>query len=82
VGLIRCDSKTTLSVSLILGIVSFEPDNITLALKCQNMGGDPIKEPPVMADHHHVRRKGDVCPLYSWITQMTPKSKCALLICK
>ena len=56
-GLIGCDSKTTLSIGLILGIAAFEPDDVALTFKGQNMGGDPIKEPPVMADHNHRARK-------------------------
>ena len=57
VGLIGRDSKTTLSIRLILGIVSLEPDNVALPFKRQNMGGDPIEKPPVMADHNHRARK-------------------------
>jgi hypothetical protein len=53
VGLIGRDPKTALSIGLILGITSFEPDNVALPFKSQNMSGDPIKEPPVMADHNH-----------------------------
>ena len=56
-GLIRRNSKTTLSIGLVLGIVSFERDNAALTFKGQNMGGDAIEEPPVMADHHHGARK-------------------------
>ena len=52
-GLIRRSSKATPSISLILGIVSFEPDDGAIAFKRQNMGCDPIEEPAVMADHHH-----------------------------
>lgn len=52
-GLIRCSSKAAPPISLILGIVSFEPDDGALAFKRQNMGCDPIEEPAVMADHRH-----------------------------
>jgi hypothetical protein len=52
-GLIRRSSKATPSISLILGIVSFEPDDGAIAFKRQDMGCDPIEEPAVMADYHH-----------------------------
>ncbi len=57
VGLIRRSSKTTSSVRLVFGVGSFEPDDGTIAFKRQNMGGDPIEEPAVMADHNDRSRK-------------------------
>ncbi len=52
-GLIRRGSKSTPSISLILGIAPLEPDDGALTFKRQNMGGDPIEEPAVMTDHNH-----------------------------
>ena len=62
-GLIGGDSEAGLSVGLILGIVTFEPGDGAIAFKRQNMGGDPIEEPAIMADHHHRASKIFECLL-------------------
>src|SRR4030067_2711656 len=52
VGLARRCPKAALPVCFILRIAPFEPDDGALALKCQNMGGDPVEERTIMADHN------------------------------
>ena len=47
----------SLAVSLIIRIISREPDNLAFSLKSQNVRGDPVQEPAVVADHHGAARK-------------------------
>lgn len=45
-------AKPGLSVSLIFGVVAFEPDHFAVTLKGKHMCGDTIEEPPVVANDH------------------------------
>jgi len=50
-GLVGRSAKAGFPVRFIFGIVPVEPDGFALTLKGKDMGSDPVKEPPVMADH-------------------------------
>src|SRR3990172_8774730 len=52
----RC-AEAFSAVSLVFRIVSVEPHHRAVSLKGQNMGGDAVQEPPVMADHHGAARE-------------------------
>ena len=41
-GLIVCSAETFLSIHLILGIVSFKPDDFIIALEGKDVGGNSI----------------------------------------
>ena len=48
--LISGGPETGFAVGLVFGIVAVEPDHPAVAFKGQDMGGDAIQEPAVMAD--------------------------------
>jgi len=52
VRLIRCSAEARLAFCLVFGIVSVEKDHLALSLEGQDMRGDSVKEPAVMADGH------------------------------
>src|SRR5581483_1428011 len=50
VGLGRLGTEALPPVGLVVGEVAFEPPDLRLALEGQHVGGDPVEEPPVVAD--------------------------------
>jgi len=50
VRLVRGGAETRLPVPFVLGIVAVEPDHPALSLEGEDMGGDPVEKPAVMAD--------------------------------
>jgi hypothetical protein len=55
--LIRCGAQPFLAVFLVIGIVTFKPDNLGIPLESKDMSGNPIEEPAVMADDHRTPAK-------------------------
>lgn len=51
-GLVAGCPETFFPVRFIIGKVSLKPDDFTIALKGQDVGGDPVEEPSIMADDH------------------------------
>ena len=43
-------AETSPAVCLIVGVVSFEPDGAALSFESQNMCGDAVEKPAVVAD--------------------------------
>ena len=52
VRLVGRGAETGFPVRLVLGIVPVEPDHLALPLEGQDVGGDAVEEPAVMADDH------------------------------
>src|SRR4029077_17624141 len=45
------DAEAALPVRFVFLVVAFEPDRLTLALEGEDVRGDPVEEPAVVADH-------------------------------
>ena len=45
-------SEAGLAVLFVLGVAAFEEIDARVALECEDMGGDAVEEPAVVADHH------------------------------
>ena len=52
VGLIGSGPQAGLSVRLIFGVIAVKQKNVALPFKGQDMGGDPVQKPAVVADDH------------------------------
>ena len=50
-------------VGLVVGIVALEPHHLAVALEGDDVGGQAVQEPPVMADRHHTAGEGNQCVL-------------------
>src|SRR6185369_13282165 len=59
VRLVRLGAEAALAVGLIAFVVALEPDHLRVALEGQNVGGDTVEEPAVVADHHRAAGEGD-----------------------
>src|SRR4029077_9108450 len=46
-------------VRLVVLVVALEPHHPAVALEGEHVGGHPVEEPPVVADHHRVARGGE-----------------------
>ena len=57
VRLVRCCAEARLAVRLIFGVVSVEEDRLALPLKREDVRGDPVEKPAVVADDHGTTRK-------------------------
>ena len=55
--LICCSAQSLLAVFLVVGIVTFKPDNFGISLESKDMGGNPIEKPAIMADNHRTPAK-------------------------
>ena len=51
-GAISVCTESTFLVRFIGRVVTLEPLNMAVALKSQNVRGNAVKEPPVVADDH------------------------------
>ena len=56
-GLIRGNSQPGFPVCLVIRVIPFKPDDFAVSFKSQNVGGDAIQKPAVMADHHNATGK-------------------------
>jgi hypothetical protein len=57
---VRClsvRSEPSFSVSLILLIVALKPDHLTVPLEGDDVCGDTVKEPPIVAYHYGAARE-------------------------
>ena len=43
-------SQPALQVGLVIGVIAFEPLDVSVAFECENVGGDAVEEPPIVAD--------------------------------
>ena len=59
--LVGIGAAATFPVSLIISIVAFKPDCLTITLECKDMGGDTVEEPAVMRNHDRTTRKVQQC---------------------
>jgi hypothetical protein len=50
--LISLGAEPAMTIGLVVGIVALEPDHLRIALERQDMCGDAIEEPAIMADDH------------------------------
>ena len=50
VRLVRVDAQAPLPVGLVLLVVALEPDRLAVALEGEDVGGDAVEEPAVVAD--------------------------------
>ena len=57
VRLIRRHAELPVAELLVLGEVALEPADHAVALEGQDVGGDPVEEPAVVADHHGAARE-------------------------
>ncbi len=55
--LVGCRAEAGPSVSLILGVVSVEPDDIAVALEGDYVCRDPVEKPPVVTYHYGTPRE-------------------------
>src|ERR1700730_7191143 len=58
VRLLRLGAKTPLAVGLVGLVVALEPDHPRVALEGEDVGGDAVEEPAVVADHHCAAGEG------------------------
>ena len=49
-GVVGLVAQTALAVGLVVGIVALEPDHLAVAFEGQDVGGDAVQEPAVVAD--------------------------------
>jgi len=56
-GLVGCGPQARFPVRLVVGVVPVEPDDPAVPLEGEDVGGDPVEEPAVVADHHHAARE-------------------------
>ena len=54
-------AKATFPVCLVIGVIAFKPDCLTVTLKCKDMRGNAVKEPAVVRDHHRAAGKIQQC---------------------
>ncbi len=52
VGLICLGAEAAAAVFFVGLVVALEPDHLRVSLEGQDVGGDAVQEPAVMADHH------------------------------
>ena len=57
-GPIGFGAETPASVLFVFAVVAGEPDHLAVALKGQNVGGDPVQEPAIMGDDQRRTGKG------------------------
>ena len=48
VRLIGIRSQAALAIGLVISVIAFEPDYLTIPLESQNMGGNPVQEPAIV----------------------------------
>ena len=51
-GLVGGGAYPSLAVRFIIGVISRKPDGLAVPLEGQDMGGDAVQEPAVVADDH------------------------------
>ena len=51
VGLVGIGAEPPAAVGFVILVVALEPDDLAVALEGEDVGGDAIQEPPVVADH-------------------------------
>src|SRR4029077_9908979 len=49
-GLVGISTKTPATLGLVIGIVAFEPSDLTVALEGQDVSGDAVEKPSVMGN--------------------------------
>ena len=59
VRLICLSAEFLATVLVVLGEVSEEPAHLRVALEGQDMGGDPVEEPTIVADDHRATGEGE-----------------------
>ena len=52
VGLIGLFTQPLLAVRFVLAVIPLEPDHLTVPFKRENVGGDPVQEPAIVAADH------------------------------
>ncbi len=57
VGLIGGRTELPVAEFLVLREVALEPAHLAVALEGQHVGGDPVQEPAIVADHDHAARE-------------------------
>ena len=48
-----------MALDLVVGKVAFEPAHFGVAFEREHVGGDPVEEPPIVADDHRATREGE-----------------------
>src|SRR5439155_8881172 len=59
VGLIGLRAQAAVPVGLVVLIIPFEPHDAAVAFEGHDVGGDPVQEPAVVADHHRAAGEAD-----------------------
>src|SRR4051812_27881200 len=57
VRLVGLGAEATVPVDLVVAEVAFEPPDLGVALEREDVGGDPVEEPPVVGDDHGAARE-------------------------
>ncbi len=58
VGLVGGGAELAVAERLVLAEVALEPAHDAVALEGEHVGGDPVEEPAIVADHHGAAREG------------------------
>ena len=58
-GVVGFRAEAAAAVGLVVGIVALEPLHMAVALEGEDVGGDPVQEPAVVADDQHGAGKGE-----------------------
>jgi hypothetical protein len=58
-GLVGLGAETAVAIGLVVGVIALEPGHLGIPLEGQDVGGDAVQEPAIVADHHHAAREGE-----------------------